>query len=439
MIVAFARRSMSSGALRKGAGVLLAQIGATGLNIVTGVIAARVLGPEGRGLYAAVTFWPQLLGALALGGLPVALVVLSRRAPGEMPAIHAAGLAFGLIAAVIATGVGMAAIPPFLGRLGPEAVHVAQLCVLTTVINLGTMLYRQMSVARGELAAFNLSSWLPSASYLALTVVLVLAGRTDYQALSYALVLSGLPVLLWLAFHHRHALADLGTGRRWMPGLANYAARTSPSEIVTVLSSYTDRLVLIALVAPAELAFYVVAYTVSRLLLIVQTAISTVLLPAMSSRDPGEAATLYGVAFRLSFWFSVATLPVAFLLDWTAFSIVYGSDFTPAVLIFRILVLEAALVALAQLTTQTFQASGRPGIASGAQVVSFALMLAGALALAPVYGASGVAAAVLGATAIRLLSLLVLLHLRLKVAPPSLLPRRTDLQALGLASQGGAA
>ena len=45
------------------------------VNILTGVITARALGADGRGIFAAITFWPYFLGNLFSLGLPNALVV----------------------------------------------------------------------------------------------------------------------------------------------------------------------------------------------------------------------------------------------------------------------------------------------------------------------------------------------------------------------------
>src|SRR3954452_16954711 len=45
------------------------QILVIGINILTGVLTARTLGPDGRGAFAAITTWPQLLATLATAGL----------------------------------------------------------------------------------------------------------------------------------------------------------------------------------------------------------------------------------------------------------------------------------------------------------------------------------------------------------------------------------
>src|SRR3954452_23746026 len=64
-----------------------AQVFITLINVVTGVITARLLGAEGRGIYAAVTLWPPLLASLATAGLGTAVVVRMRKAGENAGAI----------------------------------------------------------------------------------------------------------------------------------------------------------------------------------------------------------------------------------------------------------------------------------------------------------------------------------------------------------------
>ena len=53
------------------------------LGVATGVIAARWLGPEGRGELAAIQIWPTTLVSLAMIGLPDAVIYFSARHPAE--------------------------------------------------------------------------------------------------------------------------------------------------------------------------------------------------------------------------------------------------------------------------------------------------------------------------------------------------------------------
>ena len=51
----------------------LARVLILAINMGTGIITARFLGPQGRGEQAAIILWPQLLAYLMTLGLPAAL------------------------------------------------------------------------------------------------------------------------------------------------------------------------------------------------------------------------------------------------------------------------------------------------------------------------------------------------------------------------------
>src|SRR5690606_32175035 len=59
--------------------------------LVSGILSARLLAPEGRGALAAVLFWPHLITSLGLCSLPAAVIFRRVRAPadpGRLPALH---------------------------------------------------------------------------------------------------------------------------------------------------------------------------------------------------------------------------------------------------------------------------------------------------------------------------------------------------------------
>src|SRR6202030_2462068 len=51
------------------------------LGMVSGILAARLLGPHGRGELAAIQTWPSFIASLAMLGMPEAVVYYSARAP----------------------------------------------------------------------------------------------------------------------------------------------------------------------------------------------------------------------------------------------------------------------------------------------------------------------------------------------------------------------
>ena len=419
----------------------------TALNVLTGILSARLLGAEGRGVFAAVSFWPQLLGAIAIGGAPIAIVYLGRRHPAGQPALTRAALALGAAATVVATLVGLYVVPRFLASHGPEVATLGALCALFTFVNVGHMICRQLLVSRQDFARFNIACWMPSFTFLVALLALHATGSLDAWSASIAVVASGLPVLFWLVrvvwtgaeaqaadaadAAGAPAQTDRDTDRGTDDGgadryrvlaslksLLHFGLRGTPGEIVMVLSQHVDRLILVALVSPVELGLYVVALSFSRLLLILQVSTSTVLLPSMANRRREDIRPLHDRAFWITLGAAALVAFVAIGVGGPALRLTYGPEFEGALPIFQVLVIEAALACVAQVTSHLFQALDRPGMPSTIQVLSFALALVGCAILIPRMGAYGAALAMLGATAGRLLMLLLAARFTLDPVPP---------------------
>jgi enterobacterial common antigen flippase len=75
------------------------------INVLTGVMTARMLGADGRGIYTAVSTWPQLFATLAVAGLNSAVVYRLRKSPERRAGITGAALVLCLASALICAAV----------------------------------------------------------------------------------------------------------------------------------------------------------------------------------------------------------------------------------------------------------------------------------------------------------------------------------------------
>jgi O-antigen/teichoic acid export membrane protein len=76
----------SSAVLTAGTNAVLAMFG-----LVTGVLAARLLGPNGRGELAAIQTWPAVIATIAMLGMPETVYYAARESnrAGLLAALHA--------------------------------------------------------------------------------------------------------------------------------------------------------------------------------------------------------------------------------------------------------------------------------------------------------------------------------------------------------------
>lgn len=401
------------------------------INVVTGLIAARALGAQGRGVYAAVTVWPPLLAALGMAGLNDAILYRTRQAPAAMGVVAGAALWLGLGQSLIVMAAGALLLPLFLPQYPRSVVFFAQLCLLSVLVNSLQIVIKQSFAGAARYRQFNLMHGLPQLLHLlALLLVVSLTTLTPTTA-TRALLISGVAAVLCVLPAFVRA-----TGPRLRGSLAEmrrltwYSLRAAPMEVVFALGTYADRLVVIPMLPPAELGYYAVAFSLSRLVQFVQPAIGSVLFSHMTGQSAGDAKRLHDCGFR----FLLVCLTAGCLLLWMVgkplLVFAYGSDFAAASDSFRMLIIEASLSALSGVTVQLFLARGRPGAVSAIQVTVLVVSLLLLLVLVPRYGAVGAAAALAIAALLRCLLLLAALPGTLGLAPPWPILTRDDFRYL---------
>jgi antigen flippase len=376
------------------------------MNIVTGIITARLLGAEGRGVYVAITLWPPLLAMLATSGLNSAVIFRLRRNPASADAVAGAALLMALGGSLLAIAIGAALLPLFLRAYPPATVLFAQLCLAAITVNATQIVIKQSFAGAGQYWYCNLTHLLPQLFHLLALVAIMLAATVTARGAALALFVSGaVAVLAVLPKFWRTLRPRFAAIREEFRELRSYSFRAAPSGLVTAFILHSDRLVLIPLLPARELGFYAVAFSFSRVVQFVQPALQSILLSHMSAQ--GESAPrVHDVACRIL----LASLTAACMLLWLSgewlLGFAYGAEFAAANRLFRLLVIEASLGVLAQVSVQLYLARDRPGVVSTIQTLTLGVSLALLITLVPRFGAIGAAAALLTAGAVRWLMLI---------------------------------
>jgi enterobacterial common antigen flippase len=399
-----------------------------GMNVATGVITARRLGPEGRGIYAAVTLWPPLLSTLAVAGLSSAVVVQIRKAPAAAGAIAGGAFALAALHSLLAVLVGLVLLPLVMKDYPASAVGFAMLCLVSVFVNSAQVIEKQSFAGAGAYRLCNLTHLGPQLLHLLALLLLAAFGAITPRSAVLALLLSGaLAVVAMIPGLLRVVRPSLTQMRQQLRGLKSYWRRGVANDIVFAITSYSDRLILIPLLLPTELGLYSVAFNLSRLVQFAQPALASVLLSHMSGRSDTDSRLAYERTLRLLITFILpAGLFLWFAAHWLLV-LVYGQAFGEADQVFRILVVEASLGAVSQVNIQLFQSRDRPGIVSIIQVIVLALTLAALIVWVPLWGVRGAALSLLVGAVARLGMQMLATRLLLKIPMPYLFLQSEDL------------
>ncbi len=405
------------------------------INIATGVITARSLGPEGRGIQATIILWPQFIAQMLTLGLPSALIYNFKRYPKEKSALFTAVLILGTGLGCLATLIGVIFLPYWLSHYSPRVILIAQLFMLFAPASLLTLIFMSALEARGEFTIANQLRYLsPLFTVISLITLALLGKLTPLTAgLSYLLplipMLAWTLIYLWKKFRPRWQ----GLGKAYQR-LISYGLRSYGVDLIGVFSMYLGQALVVGMLSSEIMGMYTVALSISRMLNIIQSSIVVVLLPKAAARPKDEVVELTTKAARISIFLASLGAIGGIILGPILLKLLYGAEFLQATLVLRILLVDITINSTTWVYAQAFMALGKPGIVTILQCVGLALNWPLMLFLIPLYGMEGAGLALLLSSIVRLIFILVCYPLVLKVKLPGLMLQKEDfrfmLQAL---------
>ena len=386
------------------------------MGVVSGVLAARLLGPAGRGEFAVIIFLPMLLVPLGELELPRSLAYEVSRVEeiprGVMATSFWLAAGLGLVQAALLAGLLPWYLPAdklhLLGDSRWFMVYLPAMLITTTLMG--------SDQGRGRFGRFSVLLALPGAFYVAGIVVAWASGRVSPGAfagglLAATLLVTGVRTQMdWGAISPR--LADWTTAQRLLKrGLSFYLP-----TVASIALFRADMFILVRLAPNEAIGLYAVAQAIAlgqigTVSPFVQVGFSAV----AGETDPGKALQTLGRHFRLAQLAVISTgLLAAAVTPWLI-RLMFGAQFTGAVTTAYLLIGATMLWGMEQVLEQGLRAADhpRPGIVSN--LLGLGVLVGLGVPACIHYGIAGVAAAALGAQILNLGILMGFCLARLKM------------------------
>lgn len=400
-------------------------------NVVTGVVTARLLGPHGRGELSALLLAPQVLAFLFTLGLPAALIVLGKRDRARQSGLIGTALALSAVMATVAVGAGYVLLPTLLAQYGERTVAFARMLLLFVWIGVPSTVLVAALQLRERFRAFNRVRYLQGFAVLAALLVLAAAGPLRPGTAALAYLLPTLPFFLWNAvWAAREFRPELKAFFRNCRQLLSFGTRVHGTDVVGTLLAQLDKVILVAVLAPAAFGVYVVAFNLSRLVATFANSAVPVLLPRSAGRPLPEVLAVTARALSAVVVLTLAVVVGFTLLGAVMLRVLYGAAFAGGYATLLILSAEAALVAAASILQQPYLVLDRPGTVALIQSAGLVVAVPLVYALGTHFGIAGAAAGLLSGTTVRLLLTYGGYRRLLGVAPPPLVPTRSECALL---------
>ena len=385
------------------------RLGALAALALATLAVARGGGPEAVGIYVLLRMLPSLVGVVSASGLPGAVTYFlagEHRGDRRLPlTVMSLALVGGTAGAVL-----WAATAPLFGeRLFPGLplglLLAASALVLTRVL---VATGKSCSQGSDDLPGANRVIVTEELMFLPAYGLVLLAGVDAFGAVIAALLLADLATLsvAWSRLARRGFFRDAEHPSKDLAReIAGYGLRAQTGGVITLLNLRLDFILLSLLTGPGVLGVYAIASRFAELVRIPGMSLTYVLYPRFARAGRAratESARRLVVKAGLLTAATVAPLWVGAALVIPAF---YGSEFEPAVLPARIILLGLVLNGVGAVVTAFLYGIGRPGLNSVAMGVGLVATVALDLALIPAFHASG--AAVASAVAYALSSLVL--------------------------------
>jgi antigen flippase len=361
------------------------------LNLITGVLTARLLGTEGRGELAAISSLALTLSWAGALGFPEALTFLQSKWPAQSDRIVGTAL-LGIVPLGVGTVlIGEALLPlAFSAQSAPTLAHGRLfLLVLPAYIGLNCVWALLSGHQRfGVLTASRVAQ------------PLLFAGTLGAMWVGHVITVPG--VLMALAGSYLLSFAAFGGWLPWSVGLGrpslsvahtglNYGLRMQGQTLGALGNARLDLTLLPAFVAARQLGYYAIAVSVASMVVVLFGQLQLVVFPVVARSTDSRGPALLGSSLRLVLLASsVVAIVLAALAPWLV-PLVYGSAFAPAVRPLWLLLPGIVFWTATSIVASGLQAANKPGRASAAQLVGFAVTVIGLLLTLPRFGILGAA------------------------------------------------
>ncbi len=383
------------------------------LRFVRSVVLARLLAPEDFGLFGMALTIVAALNALTTIGLDRTIVANKFDTNNELKAhldtVWSAELLRSLVIALLVS----ASAFPMSRFYGQAQLNVIiPILGLTSLVqgfqNIGlTILRKEISFAR--IFWYELAT---NVAGIALTVALAVVMRNVWALVIGLLLTAALGTVLSYTFHsYRPRLAFDKIALRRALNLGKFALVIAVASYVTTMA---DNIMVGRLLGTSALGNYSLAYNIaSAPISVLVFALGTVLFPAyaeITAQRPKRLEQAFTKVFSISSMIMLTIMVPFFLLSGEIVQLLFGSRWTSAGIVLRVLALIIPLRALTLIIATVFFALNRPKQVAVGKTLEAAVFLAVLYPLITAFGLTGAAWAGLIAYAFACINRLVALN-----------------------------
>jgi len=401
------------------------------LGLGTSVILARVLGPEGRGIYALAVLLPSLI--VTFGNLGIGPATVYYVARGEFRREEILGNNVLLSAGIGSIGVlaGLVVVLFFREAIFPGvALGYLLLALLLVPAQVFSSYVRYVLLGAQRIKEFNYVQIAHSILFLGFIALALLGLRAGVTGAIVAALLSWLLVdLLVFRFALRVSGGiDLKPNRAYIKQATTYGVQAHLANILGFLNYRVDMFLVNGFLGPAAVGLYAVGVGLVEKLWMISHAASTVLFPRVAAENEEQRRKEFTpLVARTVLWITaLGALVLALVARWIVL-LLYSEAFLPAVGALQALLVGIVALSAGRVLSNDIAGRGFPGLNIYSGLAAVATNIALNLLWIPRYGIVGAAwASTASYTVLFLVALFFYCRLSGNSWTKVLLPQRGD-------------
>jgi O-antigen/teichoic acid export membrane protein len=364
-------------------------------SVVTSLLSAWALKPEGRGDLAIVTIWIFVFSLVGTLGLPVAHRYWSARRAEWQSEIFTNTIVFALIAGLALVLAAWFIVPWLTTGRSSDIIWFTRLFSLNIPVVVLTELLR------GQLEGARLFGWVGAARLSFITTqavgysVFYFFGWLDLESALWIIVVGQIicPLIMVVAVVNKlkpRWKFDLKIFRQELGyGLRGYFGIITGYAVLRL-----DLLLLAFLASNAVIGLYAVAVSLAEITATLASSVADTLMPEVAAaNDPKASALLLGRSLRLMLYAHLIVLVPFWVASPYILQGIYGESFLAATNALRLLLLASIIWSAALAVVSALDGFGHPGLSTVARITSGVTTVAALLILMPRWGIIGVALA----------------------------------------------
>lgn len=365
------------------------------LQIITGIILARVLGPTGRGEFALLILIPTFIVMIGSLGIEVSNIYFTGSNKYNIKYIISSSLIsavlFGLIGIVITFLCFDYIQEIFLKDVHASYLKITIFCVPFLLLN---TYFLNILLGKKFVFKYNMANIFHRFLYLILIVIflLVLKYNTYGAIISWFASTSLTSLFLIFSINSISRINLKFKLKVWKSSIV-FGVKGYISNLLSYISYRVDMLMIGYFLAAGQVGLYAVAVMIAEIFWFISFSVSKVLAPRVASSTHSESNLLTSQASRNVIFLTSTSIFIFFLVDKFFMRLFFGVDFLPSVMPLRILYPGIIALALGRVIYSDLLGRGKPEIAMIASIVAVTFNIALNLYLIPNFGISGAALA----------------------------------------------